>query len=294
MRPLLPQLLLHKNWLRADNELVFKASQIPNGWWVRNLTLTEKPELDEAIVPTLPMLAWLVLMASLVAVFRWQPKSGIVTTLLILGFALSADTHAAKFKVTYIHNDHLGRPTAGTDEAGQLVWSAGYHPFGEIAWRQGEVPSIAAFPGQYRDGDSGLLYNYQRWYDPSIGRYITSDPIGLSGGLNTYLYANANPQTYTDRTGLAIDVIPDIGLVIYDLYRLARDNAFGSCDNLGLNLAALGADVGAVFIPGVTGAGLGVRAGARVGPKGGGKTLYRAVGADELADIQAGGKYRAP
>lgn len=57
-------------------------------------------------------------------------------------------------------------------------------------------------PGQYFDAATGLFYNYYRDYDPQTGRYVESDPIGLRGGLNTYLYGKANPLTFTDALGL--------------------------------------------------------------------------------------------
>lgn len=58
------------------------------------------------------------------------------------------------------------------------------------------------FPGQYWDDETGLHYNWNRYYDPSTGRYITADPIGLEGGMNLYAYANLNPVNYIDAEGL--------------------------------------------------------------------------------------------
>ena len=57
------------------------------------------------------------------------------------------------------------------------------------------------FPGQYYDVETNLAYNYFRDYDPPEGRYVQSDPIGLSGGVNTYLYVEAMPLNEFDPDG---------------------------------------------------------------------------------------------
>jgi len=58
------------------------------------------------------------------------------------------------------------------------------------------------FPGQYYDQETGLHYNYFRYYDPQTGRYITPDPIGLEGGINLWPYVEGNPVNRIDRKGL--------------------------------------------------------------------------------------------
>ncbi|NOY15600.1 MAG: RHS repeat-associated core domain-containing protein [Gammaproteobacteria bacterium] len=63
------------------------------------------------------------------------------------------------------------------------------------------------FPGQYYDQETGLHYNYFRYYDPGTGHYLTSDPIGQDGELNTYAYITNNPINLIDPLGLASDKV---------------------------------------------------------------------------------------
>jgi len=107
-----------------------------------------------------------------------------------------------------VHSDHLDIPRYLTNQSGQVVWQNLPSPYGvsqvdEDPDGNGEKVSFnVRFPGQYFDEETGLHYNHFRYYDPAIGRYITSDPIGLTGGLNTYSYV-FNPLSYIDPKGLS-------------------------------------------------------------------------------------------
>lgn len=91
-----------------------------------------------------------------------------------------------------IYADHLDTTRLITDTSGNVVWEwSNDDPFG--ANMPNENPNGAGqfnfnlrFPGQYFDRETNLHYNINRTYDPSIGRYVESDPIGLAGGVNTY------------------------------------------------------------------------------------------------------------
>jgi len=108
----------------------------------------------------------------------------------------------------YVHTDHLGTPQRMTDTGQATVWTASYDPFGAAVVDEdpdndgnGVVMNLR-FPGQYYDAETGLHYNYFRYYDPGTGRYLRSDPIGLDGGLNTYGYVGGNPVKNMDPMGL--------------------------------------------------------------------------------------------
>ena len=109
--------------------------------------------------------------------------------------------------VYFIHPDHLGTPVAVTSSAGETVWRATIDPFGNANVTTSTVTMNLRFPGQYFDAETGVHYNYFRDYDPVVGRYLQSDPIGLEGGINTYAYTLNNPIRYTDPTGEVIPLI---------------------------------------------------------------------------------------
>jgi RHS repeat-associated protein len=129
----------------------------------------------------------------------------------------------------YIHADHLNTPrkiSRPSDNA--IVWRWNSDPFGTTAVSEdpdGDSVSFAyslRFPGQYYDSETGLHYNYKRDYDPAIGRYIQSDPIGLDGGLNTYLYADADPILNIDPTGEAGGPAAGAAAAGYAAFRICR------------------------------------------------------------------------
>ena len=104
--------------------------------------------------------------------------------------------------VYYYHNDHLGTPQRLTDATSTVAWAADYLPFGDVDITVETVENNLRFAGQYFDAETGLHYNYHRYYDPDTGRYLNPDPIGLAGGINLYAYVGGNPVNLIDPLGL--------------------------------------------------------------------------------------------
>ncbi len=114
-------------------------------------------------------------------------------------------------KLYYIETDHLNTPRQVIDPTRNVTvwrWDFFGSAFGENTPNQDPdsdgIPFVLnlRFPGQYYDQETNLSYNYFRDYEPSTGRYVESDPIGLRGGINTYGYVGGNPLQLVDPRGL--------------------------------------------------------------------------------------------
>jgi len=135
--------------------------------------------------------------------YGYAPGSTFTTNPLWMKVPASGTQTAATY-YTY-QNDHLGTPMKLLNQSGVTVWSATYDAFGRATVDPAStVSNNFRYPGQYYDAETGLHYNWNRYYDPATGRYSTSDPIGLWGGINTYTYVFSNPLKWTDAMGLDV------------------------------------------------------------------------------------------
>ena len=111
-------------------------------------------------------------------------------------------------EIYYAATDQLGTATALIKSSGQIVWRAEKTAFGKTTVTAENnnagkpVRFNLRFPGQYEDTETGLHYNWMRYYDAEAGRYVREDPIGLRGGLNLYNYVNGGPINSLDPYGL--------------------------------------------------------------------------------------------
>jgi RHS repeat-associated protein len=116
--------------------------------------------------------------------------------------------NGATVAIYYVHTDPLNTPrqvTRPSDNTPMWTWNS--DPFGTDAANPnpagaGTFAYNLRLPGQVFDGHAGIHSNGHRDYDPAVGRYAESDPIGLGAGLNTYAYVGGSPTTLADPLGL--------------------------------------------------------------------------------------------
>ena len=109
----------------------------------------------------------------------------------------------------WYQNDHLGTPQKIVAQDGAVVWSAQYTAFGDATISVETITNNLRFPGQYFDAETGLHYNWSRYYDSGIGRYVRVDPVGFDGAdVNLYGYVKNKPTKRIDFLGLIPPTIP--------------------------------------------------------------------------------------
>ena len=111
----------------------------------------------------------------------------------------------------HLHLNQVGRPDMATDAAGTVVWQASFYPFGgihQVTVDTGALTQNLRFPGQWFQAETGFHQNWHRDYDPTLGRYLQADPLGLVDGPSVYGYALQNPGRYVDPWGLELAGAP--------------------------------------------------------------------------------------
>jgi RHS repeat-associated protein len=114
------------------------------------------------------------------------------------------DSTSGTAQTYFIHSGQLDEPLVMTDATQAKVWDAYVEPFGQA--QVFGTPSAgldARLPGQWAQAETGLSQNWMRDYDPSLGRYIEADPLGVEAGQNVYAYVHGDPLGGVDVQGLA-------------------------------------------------------------------------------------------
>jgi RHS repeat-associated protein len=115
------------------------------------------------------------------------------------------DSTGASPATYFIHTGQIEEPLVMTDATQAKVWDAYVEPFGQA--QVFGTPSAGLdlrLPGQFTEAESGgLNQNWNRNYDPSLGRYIEADPLGIEAGQNVYGYVDGDPLSHADPLGLA-------------------------------------------------------------------------------------------
>ena len=146
--------------------------------------------------------------------------------------AISMTTYGASTNTYYFIRDHLGSTMALTDGIGNIIESYRYDAWGRVLGvynASGNQIDESAFgnrilwQGREYSFKTGLYYFRARWYDPITGRFLSNDPIGISGGLNQYVFCGNNPVNFRDPFGLCKDTMRELSWWEFNVKTPARN-----------------------------------------------------------------------
>jgi RHS repeat-associated protein len=190
-----------------DFENRLKQVTLPNGKVVtyKYDALGRRVERSASVVPPLPLTTTEHYIYDGADVIRDTDGNGITLADYLNGPGIDNKLRQTTATASlYFVQDHLGSTRALTDAAGNVVEQQQYDSFGNSS---GSSRTRYGHTGRERDPDTGLLYYRARFYDPQLGRFISEDPIGLGGGINSFVYVNNNATNAKDPSGLyEIDV----------------------------------------------------------------------------------------
>ncbi len=130
-------------------------------------------------------------------------------------------------QLSFVVADRLGTPQRlVSSNGGTTLWSTTYQPFGTTSTVSGSINQNLRFPGQFADTETEVSYNLNRDYMPNLGRFLESDPTGLSGGTNTYQYVAGNPVARTDPSGEDFRKLPTIACLLFNLCAMEPADSF--------------------------------------------------------------------
>ena len=162
-------------------------------------------------------------------------------------------------EINYFHCDQIGIPREMTDKDGRLLWFGDYDGWGRLKEETNITGAHQPFrlQNQYCDAETGLHYNFYRYYEPNSGRFVNQDPIGLWGGDNLYAFA-PNAQNWIDPSGNIAFVPILIAMGVGALTGAATDAGMQVASNvingkdwndIDYGSVALGAGIGAIAGP---------------------------------------------
>lgn len=136
--------------------------------------------------------------------------------LLVVATLAGATPAAAQEVVEYIHTDALGSPVAITDASGNVIERTVYEPYGAVVNRP--LKDGPGYAGHMTDSVTGLNYMQQRYFDSSLGTFLSVDPVTTVenpyANFQRYRYGNGNPYKFVDPDGADAIYFSDVNVLV--------------------------------------------------------------------------------